>query len=82
MKDFIKKLLSGGDEVSSKRFALVVSLFLHVAMITCAFFKISIPEYLFYGNLGLLTGLAGLTVVGAKSAPTTPVGLPDQPAKP
>ena len=79
MKDFIKKLLSGGDEVSSKRFALVVSLFLHVAMITCAFFKITIPEYLFYGNLGLLTGLAGLTVVGVKSAP---VGLPDQPAKP
>ena len=56
MKDFIKKLFSSGDEVSSKRFISLYSLLLFTAVVALAFCGITIPEYIVYIIAGLITG--------------------------
>lgn len=67
MKEFLKKLISGGDEVSSKRVISIVALILFISEVVCAYFKIVIPEYMVYQTVGLILGASTLTMFNNKS---------------
>lgn len=74
MKNFIKKLLSNSEEVSSKRFMAIQIIYtLIFAMLTCigyAIFKdkiLDLPEYLVYALAGLGASLFGISTWGTVS---------------
>lgn len=62
MKNFIKKLLSDSNEISSKRFSLIVSLILLIVYFISIFF-INLPEYVMWGLISIITSAAGLGTI-------------------
>jgi hypothetical protein len=63
MKNFIKKLFSSSDEVSSKRFISLWSLFLFTGMVVGSFYGIPFSSELIWAAVSLCAGASGLTLL-------------------
>lgn len=72
MKTFFKKLFSGGDEVSSKRFIGFIAFILIVlSFVVSLFQEVFLPEYIFEGMLFIVLGafLGGTIEKFSRKAP-------------
>lgn len=63
MKNFLKKLFSDSNEISSKRLVMIVTLLLIVIGFSCNLFGIIIATHIWNGIIILCGSAAGITAL-------------------
>jgi hypothetical protein len=60
---FWKDLITDNSGVSSKRFISLIGLIVFILMIVASLFKMNTPDIFIYGDLTLILGNQGLTLL-------------------